>query len=174
MTALMNAYTSAIVPMARMTVGYGKAVCSSIPDDKFGRRPEGVDCNTPAWVIGHVGHYPEHVLDLIGRSELARHDERWKELFANGTPAPDDADGSYYPSKDELLSRYLERSEVAIEAIAQADESVLLAINPMEGRFREMFPTIGAAAGFLLTSHSMMHLGQVSTWRRCMGLGSAM
>jgi hypothetical protein len=36
-----------------------------------------------------------------------------------------------------------------------------------------MFPTIGGAVNFLLVGHVQMHLGQVSTWRRVMGLGSA-
>jgi hypothetical protein len=37
-----------------------------------------------------------------------------------------------------------------------------------------MCPTIGAVANFLLSAHHMMHLGQVSAWRRAVGLGSVL
>lgn len=174
MTTTVNAYAASIVPIARMTMGYAKAISEGIPAELFGRLPKGVACNTPAWVIGHLCLYQENLLEMIGRGELAQHDEQYKTLFANGTPSPDDPDGTYYPAKDTLLGRYLQRTEVAIAELGMADESVLMRQNPIEGRFREMLPTVGAAAGFLLTAHSMMHLGQVSTWRRCMGLGSAM
>jgi hypothetical protein len=36
-----------------------------------------------------------------------------------------------------------------------------------------MFPTVGGAVNFLCGGHNMMHLGQISTWRRAAGLGSA-
>ncbi len=37
----------------------------------------------------------------------------------------------------------------------------------------DRFPTLGALANFLMNNHVMMHIGQVSTWRRAMGLPSA-
>jgi hypothetical protein len=42
---------------------------------------------------------------------------------------------------------------------------------PDESR-RERFPTVGAATNFLLNDHLMFHAGQVSAWRRAVGLGS--
>jgi hypothetical protein len=35
------------------------------------------------------------------------------------------------------------------------------------------WPCIGAAFNFLLSGHVMVHMGQVSAWRRCMGLPAA-
>ncbi|MEY4102879.1 MAG: hypothetical protein RL461_81, partial [Planctomycetota bacterium] len=43
-----------------------------------------------------------------------------------------------------------------------------------EGVFKERFPVLGQAVLFLCNNHQMMHLGQISAWRRVMGLGSAM
>lgn len=175
MTSAPTTHASSIVPMALLSLNYGKAVCAGIGSERFGRRPEGVDCNTPAWVIGHLSIYPDRVLELIGRADMAQlKDERYETLFANGTASPDDPDGLHYPPMDEIIERFVSRSEAAIEGIAGADEAVFLAQNPAEGRFKQMCPTVGSAAGFLMCSHTMMHLGQLSTWRRCMGLGSAM
>ena len=174
MATTTNTYASTIVPMATIAMNYAKAVCAGIDEKQFGRKPEGVDCNTPAWVIGHLAIYPDRVLELIGRGDIARTDERYQELFKASTNAVDDADGSYYPPMQELVDRFVSRTEAALEAIATVDAGALEAENPAEGRFKEMFPTVGAACGFLLCGPTMMHLGQISTWRRCMGLGSAM
>ena len=46
----------------------------------------------------------------------------------------------------------------------------LLPPNPTAGRARELFPTIGAVVAFYLAGHVLNHLGQLSTWRRCIGL----
>jgi hypothetical protein len=39
---------------------------------------------------------------------------------------------------------------------------------------KEMFPHKGGLITFLCIGHMQMHLGQISAWRRIMGLGSAM
>lgn len=167
-------YGSTVLPMATTALNYGRAVCAGIAADQFGRRPQNIECNTPAWVIGHLSIYPDKALGLIGRGDLAQTDERYETLFAAGTPSPDDPDGTYYPAMEELLDRFVSRTELILRELPGVEESVFRAENPAEGRFREMFPSIGSAVGFLLCGHTMMHLGQVSTWRRCMGLGSAM
>jgi hypothetical protein len=38
---------------------------------------------------------------------------------------------------------------------------------------RERFGTVGAFLTYILLAHPQSHLGQVSAWRRCMGLGPA-
>ena len=54
------------------------------------------------------------------------------------------------------------------------DDETFLKPNPNEGRMKELFPTIGAAVTFYLGGHVQMHLGQISAWRRAMGLTAAM
>ena len=61
-----------------------------------------------------------------------------------------------------------------LDAVRATSTETFAADNPMEGRMKEMFPTVGVAVNFLVNNHVMMHLGQISTWRRLMGLGSAM
>jgi hypothetical protein len=38
-----------------------------------------------------------------------------------------------------------------------------------DGRYREMFPTLGHAVTHVLTAHTAAHIGQVIVWRRVMG-----
>ncbi len=174
MTTTASSFCATVVPMSTTALNLGQLLCGDIPAEQFGRQPEGVNCNTPAWIIGHLSIYPDRILEFIGREDLAQNDEKLTELFKNGSDSPDDPDGSYYPSKQMLLDRFAERTKVALDALATVDPEVLERENPIEGRFREMFPTIGAMVAFMLGGHTMMHLGQISTWRRCMGLGSVM
>jgi hypothetical protein len=73
-----------------------------------------------------------------------------------------------------IVSQYTRSYDAAIEMVSKLDDRSLdVPIpDPLE-RFRATFPSAGAVAMFLLNNHQMMHLGQVSAWRRCMGLGPA-
>jgi hypothetical protein len=47
----------------------------------------------------------------------------------------------------------------------------LLATEFPNPEYRAFFPTIGDAAFYLMAFHEGWHLGQLSTWRRAIGLG---
>jgi len=72
-----------------------------------------------------------------------------------------------------IVARFKSRHETALAALAETTDEVLSRTNPNE-KMRDRFPTIGATAAFLFSGHMMIHFGQVSAWRRIMGLGSAM
>jgi DinB superfamily len=158
-----------ILPGAKMTLGLVQAMNADIPADKFARMPDGVDTNHPAWAMGHLSIYFDMVLELLGRPELAKPNDAYMELFKNGSQCKDDPNGTIYPSKDEIMSYFVERMNTTIDAVAAADGSVLSAAN--ETMMSERFPTVGAVANFMLGHHVMMHVGQISAWRRAMGLG---
>lgn len=167
MSTLMNL----LGPGAERTLGYAEMVTGDIPAEQFGRMYK--TANSPAFCIGHLSIYPDMLLPALGRADLAAPDESWTALFAAGVECKDDADGSLYPHKEALMARYLERHKVVYQALEAADDALLAGENPNE-RMRPMFPTLGAMASFLITGHQMMHLGQISTWRRAMGLGPCM
>ncbi len=72
------------------------------------------------------------------------------------------------------MAYYLARHEAVAEALVNVSDDVFAGENPAEGRFKEMLPTIGATVNFLMNNHPMAHLGQVSAWRRAMGMGGVM
>ena len=78
------------------------------------------------------------------------------------------------PKKDEIVAFYVERYNAIINTLQATPEEVYSRENPMEGRMKEIFPFIGLAINFMLNNHAMMHLGQVSAWRRAMGLPGVM
>ncbi|MCA9284257.1 MAG: DinB family protein [Phycisphaerales bacterium] len=153
------------------TIGYAEALLKDIPADKFAFSPHPT-MNHPAFVVGHLSIYPNRLLSIMGKSDLAVERPGYDELFKAGTACV--ADPKKYPGKDELTAYYLDRYKTLASVLESVSDETLAQPNPMEGRLREMFPTIGAATNFMANNHNMMHLGQLSSWRRAMGLPSVM
>lgn len=170
----MATIADTLVPPARMTLGYADALLADISPAQFARQPEGVNTNHPAWVYGHLGLYPDSMLTLIGRDDIAHTDDAGKEVFGGNSVCRDDPRGDIYPPMNDIVERFRSRHEVLLGALAETDESVFTSPMPGDHPLASRLPTVGATAGFILLSHTMMHLGQVSAWRRAMGLGPCM
>jgi len=172
MTTQTATFGQIAAPGARMMVGLADGLIAGVDASKAGTKPEGVDCNTPVFVLGHLAVYPDMILQILGNPE-AEVNERYETLFKHGVECNDDPNNEIYPPLAEVLERFKTRSELAIKAMEEADDDVLAQQNPNEN-MRERLPTVGAMVMFLVSAHTAFHLGQLSTWRRCMGLGSAM
>jgi uncharacterized damage-inducible protein DinB len=70
---------------------------------------------------------------------------------------------------DALLAEYRALHDDAERALTQADDRVLLSPNPLE-RWRTLHPRIGDMLVTLMVKHESGHLGQLSAWRRAIGL----
>ncbi|MBM4112499.1 MAG: DinB family protein [Phycisphaerae bacterium] len=167
-TATLSRFAPIVVPQLRLALGYAAKLVADVPADRFAHMPA-PKVNHPAFNIGHLAIYPERVLEVVGRRELAAPDERFVELFKAGTPCVEQ-DGRY-PAKDEIMKRFNGRWELVAATLPEIPDERFAEANPLEGRMRELLPTIGAMVNFLCGSHLQMHLGQVSVWRRLMGLG---
>lgn len=148
------------------SIAYGMELAKEIPAEQFAHTPQ-PNMNHPAWSYGHLALYPERGFKLMGREDLAQEDEAWNALFKAGVEC--DADASKYPGKDELLERFKSRHELVAELLPGVPDSVFAADLPIP-EMADFFPKIGHALHFLFANHVMMHLGQVSTWRRAMGM----
>ena len=73
---------------------------------------------------------------------------------------------------DEANAHLFTNYQAAIAALEQAEDSVFEQQNPNEA-MRQKFATIGAMHGFYVGGHFMMHMGQMSAWRRMAGFGPA-
>lgn len=175
----MGAMGKAIAANARMVVRLGGLLAEGIEPKKFGLRPvidgREVQTNHPAFVYGHLAMYPSRAMEMIGQDASGmRPPAEWAELFAAGVECRNDPHASIYPGKDVLVKSLLDWTERVAAALDHVDDRVLEGAITTGGRMAELFPNIGGAVNFYAAGHPMMHLGQVSTWRRCMGLGSAM
>lgn len=175
----MGAMGKAMAANARMVVRLGGLLAEGIEPKKFGLRPvidgREVQTNHPAFVYGHLAMYPSRAMEMMGLDGSGmKPPEGWAELFAAGVECRNDPQATIYPGKDVLVKALLAWTEQVAAALDRIDDKVLEGPITTGGRAAELFPNIGGAVNFYAAGHAMMHLGQVSTWRRCMGLGSAM
>lgn len=168
----MSIFASTVVPLAQTSMGLAQKMVADIPDAQFGCMPNGVNANSPAWVMGHLALYPGWVVSML-TGAAAPDDPQAKQLFGHGSVCQNDPACTIYPSKTALLKKFNDGMQQVIDALPKATEAALNAPNPNE-QMRDRFPTVAALAAFMVSSHNMMHLGQISTWRRCMGLGPCM
>ncbi len=164
-----------ITTATERVAGLGAGLLKDIDASKAARMPEGINCNHPVFVYGHLSIYPQMVMGMLGQEagETAV-PESYNDLFMHGVECKDDTDGSIYPSLDEVVANCTRAYEALIAYAKNADDNLL--VKDIEGNegFKDAFGTNAAMIMFLIHDHPMFHYGQVSTWRRAMGLGSAM
>jgi hypothetical protein len=145
---------------------YAKRLVADLDDDRMSAQPA-PGMNHAAWVLGHLAWTCDFTGQVLGLPETL--DATWTERFNNESrPA---ADRALYPPKGELVAT-LEAAHARLdEALRAAPSDVLTQPLPLE-QYRSFFPTVGDALFYMLTSHEAVHLGQLSAWRRVLGLPS--
>jgi len=167
-TRLTSLAARMIVPSAEYNLNYAEQLVSTIPADMFAKMPM-KDLSSPAFYIGHLSIYCDRICTLLGRADLVTPMPYAPDVYKGGAVCLEQP--GLYADKDLLVNTFFERQRRAIEAFACADDKAFAAEHPAEGRFKEMFPTVGSVTAFLLTDHTSIHLGQISAWRRVIGLG---
>ncbi|MEM1099682.1 MAG: DinB family protein [Planctomycetota bacterium] len=170
-----------IAAAGRLGFTTAQQMLTDVKPERFARLPMGevgaVPTNHPAWVYGHLGLYGNYVLTLLGDEEGAQAvaaPEEWHPIFGMGSACTDDPDGTTYPGMATIVEQFDRCHAAALAALENVREpAVFEAANPNE-QMRDRFPTVGAAATFMVTTHLALHIGQVSSWRRMEGLGSAL
>ena len=124
--------------------------------------------NHPVWVLGHLSTSAKRLIRILDAE--ANLPGSWEQKFARGSIPSDVAND--YPSKSELLET-LDRLQVRAVQVVEATAAVQFALPHPEEELRDLFPTKGDYVVFLMTSHEMGHLGQITAWRWAMRLPSA-
>ena len=104
--------------------------------------------NHPAWILSHLNIY-QHPFGP--KSEIA------------------DLSLQYAPRLT-LIADYARMHAEVEAALRAADPATLADPNPLE-RWRAMHPRVGDMLVTLVVKHESTHLGQLSAWRRAMGMG---
>ena len=167
----MGQIAEMIVNSATMGLSYAERLVKDIPAERFGRFAtlggEHVVANHPAFALGHLCLYPQKAMGLLGK-EVAGcvAPSSYEELFSKNATCQDDSTGGLYPAADEIIAVFKSTHEAAFNEIRACSDELLLSPNPVDSPMKEKLPSLGAMLNFYLTSHVMIHLGQVSTWRR--------
>ena len=167
-----------IAQNCQFNLGYTDRLLKDVSAQQFARqaRPGGqaVHANHPAFVLGHLSLYgPRIVEQLGGDAASVALDAAYVALFTRDAPCRDDSEGTIYPTMQQLTDTYYRGYRAAIEVLHRADDAKFLEENPATGPVKQAFPTKGALHAFLCGGHMMVHLGQISVWRRMMGMPPA-
>jgi hypothetical protein len=178
-TTTTNNTARLILAMQERTAGLAEALAGGIDASRASQKPtmdgKVVDCNHPTFVYGHLSIYPQMIMESLGAEPgSAGVPESYTKLFMHGAECQHDPEGSIYPDFEEVRATFKRTYGAVREHLATLDEETLNQAITSNDRLREVFGTCDAMSLFMLHDHYMFHLGQLSTWRRCMGLGSVM
>lgn len=145
-------------------IGYARMLIGDIPDERMAEQPmPGV--NHPTWILGHLAWSTDRGRWVLGlEPELPT---EWTTLFGFGSkPSADRGD---YPPRDELIRAFERGFERLRDQAGSATTEQLAQPSPIP-RTKDQLPTMKDAIAFLLTGHPGVHLGQLSMWRRMIGM----
>jgi hypothetical protein len=145
-------------------MGYTKTLTGDIADARMAEQPmSGI--NHPAWVLGHLALTADNVAGRFGSQKTLP--AEWGTLFGAGSkPTSTRTD---YPTKDKLFEAF-EQTYRKLRELVQNVKPDQLAQPNWNPRAKEVLPTAGDMVAFILTGHVGVHLGQLSSWRRMIGM----
>ncbi|MCB9844510.1 MAG: DinB family protein [Phycisphaeraceae bacterium] len=175
----MNTMATSLSACVKLSTGLGEMLLKDVTAETFARKARvggvEVDAVHPAFVYGHLCLYPSRALELLGvPTDAAEPPTGFADVFRAGLECRDDPKGSIYPAMEAIVSAFRRSYGAFVEGVLSVGDEVFAPELPEDHRMRSRTVTVGGTVAFYMLSHTMMHLGQVSTWRRCMGLGSAM
>ena len=165
-----------IADSLHLSLGYADRLLTDVSAERFARfsTPGGetVHSNHPAFIYGHLALYAPRILTELQQPAPAV-PEGFNDCFSKDAQCQDDGEGVLYPAMEDVLNCFRTGYQAAAEALKAAPDEAFEQENPNEGRLRELFPTIGSMHAFYCGGHMMIHMGQMSAWRRMEGLGAA-
>lgn len=175
----MSDFGKLLAPATAGSIRYADALLKGIKPEQAARLPVGKDgqlikCNHPSWIYGHLAQAAADVAATLGVSDGQKSfPTAWDDLFKNGSECKDDSAGTIYPHVEELHKSFVTWQQHLVQRLPEISASQFAKPNPAGGSFAERFPTMAEASIVLLATHPQFHFGQLSTWRRAFGLGSA-
>lgn len=142
---------------------YTKKLANGIDESEMDVLPA-PGLNTPRWIFGHLAIAADFAAKWVGAPPKCP--KAWYAAFGPGSKP--DAVPSPAPTKEELLG-VIEAQCLAVSAAAKAASPEALAKPHSFAPVIEAFPTIADFVAHLMTTHPMLHLGQLSAWRRLRG-----
>lgn len=142
---------------------YLRKLCNGIDESEMDVQPA-PGLNTPRWILGHLAVAGDFAAKWSGAP--AHCPKEWYPAFGPGSKP--EAPPSPPPTKQELLA-VIEKIHAAVTAAVKVATPEALAKPHTFQPVLEAFPTIADFLAHLMTTHPMLHLGQLSVWRRLRG-----
>ena len=152
---------------------YAQQLVEDVEDELMTKKPaQGLE-NHPAFTLGHLASAGALMSKYLGGPY--EFDDEWEEIFRRrgpGDPRQPDEERGLYPDKETILRALTKQHELVEKLIRGLDETRFS--EPARWRFDSHMSTLGDLLFFTCVTHECMHLGQLASWRRAMGLPSAL
>ncbi|MBL8856635.1 MAG: DinB family protein [Planctomycetaceae bacterium] len=150
----------------RKNMDYATKLVADLTDEQMVAQPSGSKAvaNHPAWVLSHLNIYLPIMVALINGQTFA--DPKTHEFGMQSKP---ELDRQRYATKQKLLDEFLAGHELVISHLRREGEAALQRETTLE-RWKPIMPQAGLVLPYLMLVHENTHLGQVSAWRRIIGL----
>lgn len=150
----------------RRDIAYALRLVGDLSDDQMIAQPvPGRAMNHPAWTLAHLNLYNEVIAKMLRRVSF---DDPKEHLF--GMKSSPQSDARIYPPRAMAIEAYRRSHDDAERALAECDPNLLAEDVPL-ARWRPLHPKVADMTLMLMAKHESLHLGQLSAWRRAMGLG---
>ena len=146
----------------RFNLGHVESLVKDLSDEQMVSQPSGV-VNHPAWTLRHLASSSNFLAKTLGLESTTP--AEWDAPSPDGAPSGSASD---YPSKAELLAALKAQHERVTEAVTNAAPELFA--KDCDEQMRSYFPKVGDLIDYMLTAHEGTHIGQISAWRRAMGL----
>jgi len=115
--------------------------------------------------LAHLTLYNEVIAKLLRRVPFE--DPKDHPFGMRSSPQ---GDAKIYPPREQAIDAYKLSHDDAELALVDCDPGLFAEDVPLE-RWRASHPKVADMTVMLMAKHESMHLGQLSAWRRAMGLG---
>lgn len=148
----------------RYSVDFVVEQVADLSSDQMVMQPAGV-VNHPAWTIGHLSQILELIGTVIGVEPTL--ENSWAHRYGPSTKPTNDR--TIYEVKEESLKILRHAADRLSAAVVNLSDAKLDEPFP-EAEYLDVFPTIRHALTQVLIGHTAYHVGQLSVWRKAMGL----
>jgi hypothetical protein len=158
-------FVASVLSMTAEHADYTRRLVADLRDEQMIAQPvAGVVMNHPAWILCHLSVYGP-VMAACLRGEPF--DDPRTHRFGMGSRPVNDL--AAYPPRERVIAEHVAGCSAAAEALRAASPARLAEPPPLE-RWKGRFPDIAFLVMHLMVRHPAVHLGQLSAWRRAMGL----
>ena len=163
---MSDLFKNSVLITWRRNIAYALRLVGDLSDEQMIAQPvKDRAMNHPAWILAHLHLYNEVVAKLLRR--VAFDDPKDYPFGMKSSPK---SDAKAYQPRAIAVEQYRRSHDVAERALVECDAKVLSEVVPLE-RWRALHPKVADMTVMLMVKHESMHLGQLSAWRRAMGLG---
>lgn len=165
----MSIALQGLVYSYKKNLDYGAKLVADLSNDDMLRQPAAglpAPMNHPAWIFSHLNVYVPIIECLIRGQSFP--DPKGHRYGMQSRPLDD---ASEYAPKDQLIGEFVDGHQRIIDLLEKSEDSILSKPVSLE-RWQPVMPLVGIALPYLMFFHENGHLGQISAWRRVLGLPS--